>query len=171
MSTRHVVVDLETLSTRIDAVVTSIGIATLDPTRPEPIVGVGYRLRWDDQLGFGRRVSQSTLRFWLEQDRAVAQRELAGDEYCTTGALYAISPHLRDVLIWGNGAAFDLAILRSLYEAFDLEVPWNYRNERCFRTLRDGREPLKPEVPHDPVSDAVAVAKTLQLWLVEGAHG
>ncbi len=36
---------------------------------------------------------------------------------------------------WGNGASFDLSILRRAYELCDLVCPWHYRKERDVRTL------------------------------------
>lgn len=38
--------------------------------------------------------------------------------------------------IWGNGATFDAPVLRAAYEYLGIEVPWNFRDERCYRTLK-----------------------------------
>lgn len=64
--------------------------------------------------------------------------------------------------IWGNGAGFDQPILRSVYEHLDLDAPWNWWNDRCFRTLKG----LAPYVPmeregtlHNALDDAVTQAR------------
>ena len=41
-----------------------------------------------------------------------------------------------DIRIWGNGSAFDNAIIIFLYRNLGMEVPWSYRGDMCFRTLK-----------------------------------
>jgi hypothetical protein len=38
--------------------------------------------------------------------------------------------------LWGNGASFDNAIVAHCYKAVDMEPPWNFWNDRCYRTLK-----------------------------------
>jgi hypothetical protein len=42
-----------------------------------------------------------------------------------------------DLRIWGNGAGFDNVLLRQVYETHGREMPWSFRHDRCFRTLRN----------------------------------
>ena len=47
-----------------------------------------------------------------------------------------------DVIVWGNGADFDNTILSSSYSETGLEQPWSFRNNRCYRTIKN----LSPDV-------------------------
>lgn len=38
--------------------------------------------------------------------------------------------------MWGNGADFDNVILGNAYTALGIKQPWEFRNNRCFRTLK-----------------------------------
>ena len=50
--------------------------------------------------------------------------------------LRSLSDVESDLRIWGNGAGFDNTLLRQAYEVNSREVPWAFRHDRCFRTLR-----------------------------------
>jgi exodeoxyribonuclease VIII len=53
-----------------------------------------------------------------------------------TDWLRSLSNDERDFRIWGNGSDFDNALLRQAYEVAKRDVPWDFRHNRCFRTLR-----------------------------------
>jgi hypothetical protein len=66
--------------------------------------------------------------------------------------------------IWGNGAAFDNVILRSLYESFGQRAPWSYSQDRCYRTFKSLPGAPNPEtkaiygVEHNALDDAIGQA-------------
>jgi hypothetical protein len=39
--------------------------------------------------------------------------------------------------VWGNGAAADNVWLRSAYGATGIPAPWSFRNDRCYRTIKN----------------------------------
>jgi exodeoxyribonuclease VIII len=43
----------------------------------------------------------------------------------------------KNVLVWGNGASFDNAILAQCYRAVGMDFPWKFWNDRCYRTLKN----------------------------------
>lgn len=64
--------------------------------------------------------------------------------------------------VWGNGAGFDQPLLRAYYAREGLDAPWNWWNDRCFRTLKG----LAPWLPmertgtfHNALDDAVTQAR------------
>ena len=63
-----------------------------------------------------------------------------------------------DLRVWGNGAAFDNALITEACKRVGVRPLWNYRSDRCFRTLKAIRQAVKaPEFegrPHDALDDA-----------------
>jgi exodeoxyribonuclease VIII len=82
------------------------------------------------------------------------------------GALYEFAnwlPKGRDWVLWGNGAAFDNVILRNSYVRCSIEAPWQFWQDRCFRTVASS-SPMKrvaEGVAHNALDDAITQAKHL----------
>lgn len=61
--------------------------------------------------------------------------------------------------VWGNGADFDNAILYAAYAAVGLEVPWQFWDSRCYRTLKNMRPTVKADkrggIYHNALDDAI----------------
>jgi hypothetical protein len=67
-----------------------------------------------------------------------------------------------EVNVWGNGAAFGNVILRSAYAACGLLPPWEFWNDRCYRTLKNLRPDIKLErsgTHHNALDDAITQAE------------
>jgi len=135
----HHMVDLETLDTSATAIVLSIGLASFSLEK-----GITDRadlvLRIDDQEEVGRTRSDATVAWWADQSPE-ARKVLDDAENCnkdTHETLIMLGDWLGPVpILWGNGAAFDNAILQNLYESFNIEPPWKHWHNRCYRTLKD----------------------------------
>jgi hypothetical protein len=96
---------------------------------------------------------------------------------CTEDYLFHERKTSRQPLVWGNGAAFDLGILRNLHESWNrahpekvVDIPWSFRSERDVRTVYDilgapSREYLPGETPHIALFDARAEARRLEKCL------
>lgn len=90
----------------------------------------------------GGTLDTSTIMWWLRQSQA-AQRAITFNAEHIRGVLddfrAFINQHSgeKNVRPWGNGAGFDLTILKSAYMAQGWEEPWGYSKERCFRTVRN----------------------------------
>ncbi len=175
----HVMIDLETASTRMDAAILSIGAVRFDTKRVYDYPF--YRaITLDSNTSFGRHISGDTVRWWMgqsEQARAVftdpqaVHLAAALQDLCTwlrgakTCNPAAVEPE--PVYVWGNGANFDISILQSSYEAGGIPLPWGYRDVRCMRTVRSlsGADcvatPENPS-PHNALSDAKCQAE----WLI-----
>ena len=70
MST-HAMIDLETLGTKPDGVVLTLGAIKFNPyTQTEPDKGLYIRLDVDEQTKMGRSVDDGTLEWWGKQDKA-----------------------------------------------------------------------------------------------------
>ena len=76
----HGMIDLETLSTKPDATVLTVGAIKFDPyTDLEPHSGLYLRLNVDEQSELDRHVDQGTLEWWAKQDEKI-RNEALGDE-------------------------------------------------------------------------------------------
>jgi 3' exoribonuclease, RNase T-like len=147
--TRHVILDLETLSTRPDAAILQIGAVCLDSegnklrefeaTMGQDIAGISAKR-------YGRHVSVDTLIWWEGQSieaRNSAFYAVNGERLDYKEAMLAFcnwfnySGIKKETAVWGRGPDFDNVILASSIEAVGLELPWHYPNNRCLRTLMD----------------------------------
>ena len=88
----HGMIDLETLSTRPDATVLTVGAIKFDPyTEQEPHNGLYLRLNVDEQSDFGRHVDNGTLEWWARQDEKIREEALGdGDRVPLTEFLSLI---------------------------------------------------------------------------------
>ncbi len=67
----HAMIDLETLGTRPDGVILSVGGVKFDPNGSKIIDEFYYKLDVDEQTERGRSIDESTIEWWGTQDPAV----------------------------------------------------------------------------------------------------
>ena len=156
--------DLETLSTKIDAAIVAIGAcifttdglllddnakfyATIDPISCEM---------------YGRHISASTVVWWMNQRNKT-------DTFNGKDSLPYVLQQFKDwipdnAIVWGNGSDFDNAILSNSYEELEIGTPWKYYNNRCYRTMKN----MAPESKivhigshHNALDDALSQANHL----------
>lgn len=161
---KHVMVDLETLSTGDNAAIVQIAACMFDPeeeliSSPEGSFARYVRL---DSKNLGE-IDGETLSWWLKGDPAAMRRVFHQGPRIT---LNIALTHLRTWLeleepdyYWANSPNFDLRILRQAYERCNKQYPIPFRKERDFRTLKAiGRRlgieaPPFVGVPHDALDD------------------
>lgn len=159
----HVMLDLETLGTRHTSIILSIGAVWFDPVTCDLFEEFDRVLEIDQQRVLGRTQDESTLRWWHDQSPE-AQKRVFSDENAedVTKVLDAFDAFLKlhplDGL-WGNGAAFDNALIRSLYISFGRIGPVSYKLDRCYRTLwalmpADHVASVRVGVQHNALDDA-----------------
>lgn len=166
---QDVMVDLETLGRGPGCVVLSIGAVAFGPD------GVGADLLYAvvnraSCLAHGLTVDPDTEAWWSRQSEN-ARQVLARADGETSSSLpdaldgftaFLSQYDIEKVRVWGNGADFDNAILQSCYRAVGRDAPWQFWNNRCFRTLKS----LRPEIKsvragthHNALDDAVTQAE------------
>ena len=126
----------------------------------------------ESSLKAGLTAESSTILWWMMQSeeartelfsrrRAQLYEALSALRYWMAGLV----PAKNDRKVWGNGAAFDNVILSSAYKAVGLETPWNFWNDRCFRTMKnefaDVPLPDRSGLHHKAVDDARYQAECL----------
>lgn len=167
----EVMLDIETLSTRSNAVVLSIGAVKFNLTAPFELGEKFYViLDTSEQKAKGRHVSDSTLEWWSKQS-GYAQEVLSTDKRVPVAeALDKLFDFLGlpgDYNIWGNGSDFDNVIVGSLIEDWGMDVPWNHWNNRCFKTLKGefgfvADKAVFDGVKHNALDDAIHQAQWCQ---------
>ena len=73
----HAMIDLETLGTKPDCTIISIGAIKFNPyTDNEPYGGLYYKADIDEQSTLGRSVDDATLEWWGKQDAKIRDEAL-----------------------------------------------------------------------------------------------
>ena len=165
-------IDLETLGRRPFCPILSIGAVALRLDNDSPIGDAFYQaVTIDSCLKVGLRIDGNTLAWWMNQSEE-ARKAAFGDPTAVDlpMALDIFTEWLqsRPLKLWGNSARFDLGILEAAYVACGKEPPWEFRFERCYRTIKN--LPAAREIPlpsggthHNALDDAVAQALHLRL--------
>ena len=188
--TKHFMIDIETLSTAVNAVVLSVGAVEFDPITGEIKRKFYYELDLSEQNG--RHISASTVQWWFKQcvenqkniDLMVKENKwkngvefvlhrlkdfiwgfesfLAGTEKRNEG--------YKKIALWACDPDFDLAILANLYEEHNLPVPWKYSEPKSVRTVRllsqlKNIEMPKDEASHNALEDCIRQAKEISTYI------
>lgn len=167
----HIVLDLETRSTKSNAIVASIGAVAISPDLQ--LLTNEFHIPLAQNLQFPRHEDPDTMRWWAEQSTEAryasimaAQTVLPSQALRDFAAWVASVADPEKVKVWGNGSVFDNVILRSLYDTFDQQPPWEWRFDRDMRTILDLHPTAKDVgdfvgVKHIAIDDARHEAKQL----------
>ncbi|HAX2398704.1 TPA: exonuclease [Escherichia coli] len=136
----HLMIDLETMGTNTNAPIVVIGAVFFDPQTGEigPVFYIVISLT--DAMNTGAVPDGGTIKWWLKQS-SEARAAILTDQVKLRDALSRFREFINEysdekfVQVWGNGATFDNAILRTSYERLDIPCPWRYCNDRDVRTI------------------------------------
>jgi len=167
--TTHATIDIETLGTKPDTVVLTIGGIKFDPHADDGLHSeFYYRLDADEQIQNGRSVLDSTLDWWSKQDKSVYEEAMSVDNRTPVpGVLKALNKWLVGVdKIWCQGPLFDIGILQNLYAEMDLHHNWPFYIIRDSRTLfglmdKDPRKEID-FAAHNALADAIVQSLCIQ---------
>jgi hypothetical protein len=154
-------VDIETLGTDPGAIILSIGAVVWDTD------GIGdtfhQSISLTDAQDAGLTIDGETLEWWLDQDEAAQTVLTGGDGLRETFVAFTEWFEAHDVEeVWANSPSFDCNHLKYVYNLLDMDVPWEYHQQRDFRTLK--KLPIAAEidrdgVEHDALDDAIHQAR------------
>ena len=163
---RQVVVDLETLSTRPNSGITSIGAVAF--TLQDGIVDE-FMINVDPASckSYGLHIDKSTVDWWATQPKEAID-SWRKDPVPLEDAMNKFVDFYGDksIPIWGNGSVFDITILESSMYALGYgtgELPWKFWDIYDMRTLTSilGRKLEKTGINHNALHDAIAEAKLI----------
>lgn len=149
---KHVMIDIETMGSQSQSAIVSIGAVRFDLKTGE--IGERFYVNVDLQscIDFGLIINSDTLMWWLNQNEE-ARKKITEKGVTLPVALLSLSTFItKDDEVWGNSARFDLGILSDACNAVKMPIPWDFRKERCVRTL----VAFSPEVKAAEVNTGVA---------------
>lgn len=189
-NTCHLMLDLETLSTRHDAPILAIGAVLFDPTQLNTFEELRERavlllIDPEDAVNTCGRVDGATLRWWFSQPDAAIKRLITGDLHTVRDALTLLwqyshartrtQPEWLQAMpipthIWAKSPDFDCKIIEHACEVTQVHYPFRFWTQRCVRTACDlafpnGDAPKftdSSQVKHDARDDSIVQAMTVQ---------
>lgn len=187
-NSRHIMLDIETLGTGSSSIILSIGAVKF--TSREILNTLHLVIDPESSEQYGLKMDASTVMWWMGFERDAARKSLMehmGQSKLDLGSAlegFNLWYHAdeegnysqQDIPVWGNGAAFDNVILRTSYEKAGIQPPWQFWNDRCYRTLKnlfpeirpDEREGLHHNALHDALYQTKHLQKIMQYRIGEG---
>lgn len=152
MAYDNLMLDLETLGTAHDAVITQIGACYFDPTSGAVDENGKFSINVsiNDCLKYGLTVDEGSIKFWFEHPN----RSFLDKPVSLARALGEFRKFYRKdtVAAWSH-ATFDFVILLNAYRKFDQKIPIPFRQMRDIRTLvhlADAGKPTEAKKTVDP---------------------
>jgi len=148
MKKQNVMIDLETLGKRSNAVIIAIGAVVFDE---EGIEVDDFYINVDPQscIDIGMKMDASTVMWWMQQSdeaRAVFKKPGFPIQRALMKLSFWLTNHTPvDRRVWGNGSTFDNVILTNAHHLSNMQPAWKYSKDRCYRTLKA----LLPNIEHE----------------------
>ena len=156
--------DLETMSSNSNAAIVSIGACKFSVDKGiEDTFYINVKLT--SSIAAGLHVDGDTVMWWMNQSDE-ARKALLNDQFDLTYALDAFTSWFDgSIYLWGNGAPFDNVVLSNAYKAVGFEQPWSFRNDSCYRTIKNMFPTViadeRKGTHHNALDDAVFQAEHL----------
>jgi hypothetical protein len=160
----HIMLDLETMGTKPGCQVLSIGAVQFSPAG----LGSDFYIVLDtsSQREAGLVVDESTAAWWERQSPEARRVFSDPSRVSLQGGLQAfgswalgVAP-ARKLRMWGDGSDFDNVVLAAAYGAAKESMPWEWWNNRCYRTLKNMRKDIELESRVGTYHNALDDAKT-----------
>jgi len=171
----HCMVDLETLGTGSDSAILAIGAVIFDE---DGLTGNEFYevISLKSTAENGGKIDASTVTWWMRQSDA-ARNALFGKDVIKSELIEVLFKFQcfikangdKDLRLWGNGSDFDNVILANAFKNNGSEIPWNWFNNRCYRTIKNTFKDVKLNrvgEHHNALEDA----KSQALHLIEIAE-
>lgn len=189
---KHIMVDIETLSTAVNAAVLSIGAVEFDPMSGKIEREFYHELDLSDQAG--RHIDASTVQWWVKQclvntdnieflTKPNSYKEHVMFALVKLGAFIAGNDShyveraegYEKIALWACDPDFDIAILADLYKEHNLPTPWKYSEPKSVRTVRmltqiAGMEIPEIEADHNALNDCIRQAKEVSYFIANLQH-
>lgn len=189
---KHFMVDIETLSTAVNAVVLSIGAVEFDPLSGKILREFYHELDLSDQTN--RHIDANTVQWWVKQclvntdnieflaknnnekdDVAYVLYELGAFINGSTEYSIVRAKGYEKLSIWACDPDFDIAILNDLYKEHNLPTPWKFSEPKSVSTVRmltqlAGMEIPTQEADHNALNDCIRQAKEVSYFIANLQH-
>lgn len=139
-------IDIETLGTNPGCVILSAAAVRFDVETGE--IGETFYQKANlksslDVNGFV--IEADTLEWWMSQNKESLDAAFKYSSASINTLLCDLTAFIygtrslnqkENIFLWGHGAKFDLGILEAAYRKLNLSIPWKYKEEMCFRTVK-----------------------------------
>lgn len=160
-------IDLETLGTKPQSPIISIGAVFFDIERGMLGNTFYMALKIKDQLEKGRKIDADTLQWWFEQSDA-AKKVFHEKAQPTATVLNTFTQWVKTnkgtskVYPWGNGSTFDISLMEDIFNQYEIGCPWGFNTIMDLRTFRrfiaKGAPVYNGGTAHNALDDAIAQA-------------
>lgn len=167
----NVMIDDETLSTRFNAGILSIGAVKFNYAGVQDEFYVNVKL--SSLKKYGLHIDTDTLKWWNEQHPGAIEA-LFKNSVTLEVAMQKFNDWYgkESLTTWSNGTDFDQVINRNAYDVTGIKCPWDFRDGMCYRTMKNvfNDKSLWPPddakgTKHNALDDAKFQAQHLQnIW-------
>jgi len=156
--------DIETMSPRPEAIILNIGAIGFDPFSDEIFTQHSFYTRVAIEGQENRHEYPETMEWWAKQPADAVNEAFADeDRMPITDALDELSKLSRKCgRVWANGIAFDFPILEHAYREHNRPYPWQFWNVLDARTVCKLNPTRKLGNSHHALEDCVNQVQLLQ---------
>jgi DNA polymerase elongation subunit (family B) len=174
MTFRHVMIDIETLSTNSNATILSIAAVKFNFNNEET-QEFSINVNPASCKQYNLHIDPVTVEWWSEQPKDV-QESFSKDPVHLTDALTQLNNFIgeydKNMSFWANGVAFDFAILEWAYKTTKIPCNWRYFQIRDARTVYavsglDFKKYARTGSHHNAIDDCLTQIKALKEVLKE----
>lgn len=136
MEFKNLMVDIESMGNESFSSILSIGALEFDLETGK--TGKEFYVEVDLQscIDLGLVINPSTVIWWMKQSGEARKFVTESKGLPILEALDMFSDFCTgEYEVWGNSPRFDLGIIQNAYNKANLPIPWDFRKERCVRTL------------------------------------
>lgn len=153
----NVMLDIETLGTNSNSVILSIAAVEFDFESGKTGRTFYQKIDLQSAVDIGMKIDTGTLVWWMDQSKE-QMKEMFEDPKPIKEVLSEFKYWLQGEkkILWGNGPRFDLGLMANAFKLIGEEIPWNYYDERCVRTLSDLAPEVRKLIPRKEAHNALA---------------
>lgn len=168
---KNIMLDLETMGKTADAAIIAIAAVEFNVKTKELGESFYTVVDLNSSIQSGGIMDADTVIWWMKQsEEARIEFTHSSNRQHIANALDYFKSWLHDrcpvedLKLWGNGADFDNVILSSAYRRMELQQPWLFWNNRCYRTVKSLYPTIKMQrtgTQHNALEDAKSQAQHL----------
>jgi len=146
MSKKEIMIDIETLSTKPNAIILSIACIEFNRNEEKQLLeNSKYFYERIDCSNYKNLLSidDDTLAWWNKQPEDIKNEALYKQPRTPLKTALEnlvkkwFDDENKQKIIWSHSPSFDCIILKNAFNICDLKIPWSFWNERDTRTLFD----------------------------------
>lgn len=135
---RHLMLDIETLGNVPNSIIISISAVVFDDNFKE-LDYFNENLDVSHSTNLGFKTTESTLQWWKEQSKEAFEIS-TNNQKRVDYVLYELATFIESNnidFVYGNSVSFDCVLLNCYFDRLQIERPWRFWQERCFRTFKN----------------------------------